>query len=209
MSRNQKRGRRIRQLIAAVILIPVVFFAGMLTFLLISEGRTAVAVGDETYDAIIVLGAQVKQTGEPSVQLEWRLNAAADAYRNRPVPVVVCGAQGKDEPEPEAYTMKRYLAAQGIPEEDILVDPDSFNTKQNIRNAGKLLNLQDGTVRRVLVVTSDYHVPRSLAIARDAGMEAIGLGSPCKPEYWIKNHFRETLAWVKYLGGKILHIGQE
>jgi len=58
-------------------------------------------------------------------------------------------------------------------------------------------------------VTSDYHVPRSLALARDLGFQATGLGSPCKQEYWLKNHARELLAWVKYLGMKYLHLPLE
>ena len=48
------------------------------------------------------------------------------------------------------------------------------------------------------IVTSDYHLPRAMQLARDRGLAAEGLGSPCKPEYWMKNHFREVLAWGKY-----------
>ena len=61
----------------------------------------------------------------------------------------------------------------------------------------------------ILIVTSDYHVPRALALAKDLGYEATGLGSPCKPEYWIKNHAREALAWCKYWGVKYLHLPLE
>ena len=64
-------------------------------------------------------------------------------------------------------------------------------------------------VKKVLVVTSDYHVPRSLALAKDLGYDACGMGSPCKPEYWIKNHAREALAWVKYWGRKYLRLPLE
>ena len=56
------------------------------------------------------------------------------------------------------------------------------------------------------VVTSDYHVPRALALAEDYGLSATGIGSPCLSEYWIKNHSRETLAWVKYWLKKYLHL---
>lgn len=160
------------------------------------------------YDAIIVLGAQVKPDGTPSVQLGWRLDAACEAYRNKPVPIVVCGARGKDEPMTEAEAMKAYLTANNIPEEDILIDPASFNTRQNLTNAAELLKQKDG-IRQVLVVTSDYHVPRSLALAKDLGFDALGMGSPCKPEYWIKNHAREALAWLKYCGVKYLHLPLE
>ena len=84
----------------------------------------------------------------------------------------------------------------------ILEDPDSRNTQENLRNAKTLLAMYPD-VKRVLIVTSDYHVPRAMAIARDLGFEAEGLGSPCLPEYWVKNHAREALAWCKYWLGKL------
>ena len=158
------------------------------------------------YEAVIVLGAQVKTDGTPSVQLSWRLDSAAEAWRRKDVPVVVCGAQGTDEPEPEAVVMKRYLMNLGVPEDKILTDPDSFNTEQNLSHAKALLETCPGDIRKVLIVTSDYHVPRSLSLAADLGMNADGLGSPCLPEYWIKNHGREALAWCKYWAKKYLHL---
>ena len=161
---------------------------------------------DGINQAVIVLGAQVKQDGTPSVQLTWRLDSAAEVWAKKNVPVVVCGAQGKDEPEPEAYTMKRYLAERGIPPDMILTDPDSYNTEQNLNHAKKLLDEYPEKISRVIIVTSDYHVPRSMALAEDAGLDASGIGSPCLQEFWIKNHGREALAWCKYLLKKYLHL---
>ena len=154
------------------------------------------------YEAIVVLGAQVKPDGTPSVQLQWRKDNAKQAYDLKNVPIVVCGGQGGDEPMPEAECMKRYLTEQGVPPEMILMDPESVNTIQNLKNAGELLQ-NAGYGKNVLIVTSDYHVPRATAMARDVGLTAEGLGSPCLKEYWIKNHIRETLAWIKYWGMKI------
>ena len=186
-----------------------VFYAAVFGYVWVNEGSVSTTVPEaEKYDAIIVLGAQVKPEGTPSVQLGWRLDAAYDAYQQKNVPVVVCGAQGKDEPMTESEAMSRYLQGRGIPEENILQDPDSFNTRQNLKNAAKLLEGIPG-VKKVLIVTSDYHVPRALALADDLGFEACGLGSPCKPEYWLKNHGREALAWIKYWGVKYLHLPLE
>ena len=50
---------------------------------------------------------------------------------------------------------------------------------------------------------------RAGALAADLGYEACGLGSPCKPEYWLKNHAREALAWCKYWGKKYLNLPLE
>ena len=209
---SKKDGRRMRwpaRLILWLISLAILFYFGVAAFVCIREGSVLKEVpATDQYDAIIVLGAQVKPDGNLSVQLEWRLEAAVKAFRAKPVPIVVCGAQGKDEPMTEAAAMKNYLTENGIPGEYILTDPDSFNTRQNLRNAARLLEGQPH-VRKVLIVTSDYHVPRSMALANDLGFDAVGMGSPCKPEYWIKNHAREALAWIKYWGVKYLHLPLE
>ncbi len=204
------KGRRLPlplRLILWLLLAAAVIFGLLLLNVVIREKQVASSldqVGD--YDAIIVLGAQVKPDGNPSVQLTWRLEQAAEAWRKKQVPIVVCGAQGSDEPMPEAEAMKAFLVRNGVAEDSVLTDPDSFNTRENIANAKRLLEGREG-IGRVLIVTSDYHVPRSAALAGDLDMKAEGLGAPCLPEYWIKNHAREALAWVKYWMQKYLHIG--
>ena len=59
----------------------------------------------ESYDAIVVLGAQVKPDGTPSVQLQWRLDAAFEAWKEKECLIVVCGAQGSDEPDAEGVVV--------------------------------------------------------------------------------------------------------
>jgi len=194
-----KKKHRLLKAILVLIVLGIVCYAGLIGFVWIQEVRVADSASELNgdYDAIIVLGAQVLPDGTPNVQLEWRLDAAYEAWEAHNVPVVVCGAQGKNEPLPEADAMKNYLTEKGVPADMILTDPDSFNTNQNLKNAAALLSDRP-EVRKVLIVTSDYHVPRSMALARDLGFDACGLGSPCKKEYWLKNHGREALAWVKY-----------
>ena len=206
---KSKKKHPLTMLIIYIVILAIMIYAGFVGYVCIREWSVlkTVPAADE-YDAIIVLGAQVKPDGNPSVQLSWRLDAAYEAYQQKAVPVVVCGAQGKDEPMPEADAMAVYLVAKGVPDTDILKDTDSFNTNQNLNNAAELLKQMPG-IRRVLIVTSDYHVPRAMAIAGDMGYDACGMGSPCKPEYWLKNHAREALAWCKYLGKKYLHLPLE
>ena len=153
--------------------------------------------------AVIVLGCQVYSSGNLSPQLELRLRAALDTYRAHPRLMVVCGGQGEGEPAPEGRVMREWLISQGVPEADVTAECESMNTRQNLEYAKRLL---PEDVRRVTVITSDYHLPRALALARDTGLDADGIGSPCRPEigFWIKNHTREVLAWGKYLALKIL-----
>ena len=204
--REHKTVSVVLKVILCIILAGTALFGGVLAMVCVQEGKTPKELNsDMEYDAVIILGAQVKPDGTPSVQLTWRLDAAKDAWDMRNVPIVVCGAQGRDEPMTEADAMEIYLSARGVPGDMILKDPASFNTVQNLKNAKRLLD-DYPEVRNVLIVTSDYHVPRSLAIAGDLGYAATGLGSPCLPDYWIKNHARETLAWCKYWAVKYLHL---
>lgn len=147
--------------------------------------------------AIIVLGAQVYADGNPSPQLEMRLDAALQAYQAQPRPVITCGAQGSNEPAAEGEVMRDWLIARGVPADQVIAETASRNTQENLINA--IPHLPGAAVT---VITSDYHLPRALAIARDLGLTADGIGSPCKPEYWAKNHFREVLAWGKYFAVK-------
>ena len=199
MKKEKKRKVSILNGILILVLAGLLGYAGLIGFVIIREKEVNIPVErlEKDYDAIIVLGAQILQNGKPNTQLEWRLDSALAAWQQKQVPVVVCGAQGKDEPMPEAEAMKSYLSEHGVPEKLILTDPDSFNTNQNLRNAGSLLRKLEG-IQKVLIVTSDYHLPRAMALAGDQGFRASGLGSTCKPEYWLKNHAREALSWVKY-----------
>jgi uncharacterized SAM-binding protein YcdF (DUF218 family) len=97
--------------------------------------------------------------------------------------------------------MRDWLVARGVKAQDVQMDEYSFNTKQNIQEA--TYKLPPGT-KDVLIVTSDYHLPRAMMIARDLGLNPSGMGSPILPEYWIKNHAREALAWGKYYVNKFL-----
>ena len=160
-------------------LLGFVLWTALVAFVCVKE--YTVPKPDGTTQAIIVLGAQVKPDGTLSLQLQYRMELALEQYRAHPQIIVVCGAQGGNEPMTEAQAMHDYLVSNGVPEGDILMDDTSFNTRQN------------------LIVTSNYHLPRAMALARDTGFEPQGVGAPIKLIYWPKNHYREALAWVKYL----------
>lgn len=177
-----------------LILLGFVCWTALVAFVAYKEYTIPEPSGNS--QAMIVLGAQVREDGTLSLQLQWRMEEALKQYRIRPQLIVVCGAQGSNEPAPEAHFMRDWLMKNGVPDEHILMDDASFNTRQNLENAKALL---PEDVERVLIVTSNYHLPRAMALAEDMGFEAEGIGSPIKLIYWPKNHYREALAWVKYL----------
>ena len=203
MSAKKKKTlwRALMHLFMILVLTGVLLFGLALGALCIAETNPPPVSQDS--EAVIVLGCQVYANGNVSPQLELRLNAALDTYRAQPRLIIACGAQGTNEPGPEGQIMRDWLIAHGIPEADVIAECESRNTRQNLQYAKALL---PDTVSHVTIITSDYHLPRAMALARDLGLSADGIGSPCRPEiqHWAKNHVREVLAWGKYLAEKVL-----
>ena len=192
--RGNRRIPKVVKLVLCLILFGFMCWTALVAVVAYKEYTIPAPTGDT--QAIIVLGAQVKADGSLSLQLQWRREEALRQYQQHPQLIVVCGAQGSNEPAPEAHVMRDWLLAHGVPSDQILMDDASFNTRQNLENARKVL---PNDVESVLIVTSKYHLPRSMALASDIGFDAEGVGSPIKLIYWPKNHYREALAWVKYL----------
>ncbi len=147
-------------------------------------------------DVIIVLGAQVRPEGVPSEALRRRLVLALEHHKRLRVPIICCGAQGAREPMAEGDFMCEWLIRAGADASMVISENKSYDTLQNIKNAKVIMDARG--YGRPLVVTSDYHVRRSLAICRRYGLDAKGAGSASVRRYWLKNHAREILAWVKF-----------
>ena len=188
------------KVLIGLVCLGVVVCGSILCYILVNEKKS----DDMTLgDVIIVPGAQVKADGTLSLQLEWRLNQALEAYQAKPRRIICCGAQGSNEPDCEGTVMRNWLIGQGIPADMVLAENASLNTWQNLKNAAAMLS---ETEKSVLLITSDYHLPRTRLIAEDLGLTAYGVGAPVKSEYWLKNHGREILAMGKYIVWKVLGL---
>ena len=185
--------RRLLMAVLALALMAALFCAGLIGFVYYKETHL---LQRQESDVIIVLGAQVKEDGTPSEALRRRMIAALEVYQEKRQTIIVCGAQGSNEPRAEGDVMRDWLIAQGVHEEDIVAETASFNTRQNLEYAKAIMEHRG--LSRALIVTSDYHVARALRLCAQTGIEATGKGSPSKPEYFIKNHLREGLSWIKF-----------
>ncbi|MBO7729422.1 MAG: YdcF family protein [Lachnospiraceae bacterium] len=156
---------------------------------------------EREYDYLLVLGAQVKESG-PSVVLQYRLDQAVSYLEAHPETLcIVSGGQGDNEPVTEAEGMKSYLIRKGIAEERILKEEESLKTNQNIRNSMKLIP-ENASVG---IVTNNFHMFRALKIAKKQGLADFG-GMPAgsKPFYLPNNMLREFFGIVKdFLKGNL------
>ena len=155
-------------------------------------------------DCIVVLGAHVWMDGRMSNALTYRCEAALAAWeRGLAGDIIVCGAQGRDEPETEAAAMRRWMIERGVPEDRVIAEDRSLNTRENLQNARAIM-AQRG-LRTAAVCTNDYHLTRALWIARDEGVEAVGIAAPSTRDIvsFVKGRLRETCSWILYFIRKL------
>lgn len=147
-------------------------------------------------DYIIVLGAQVYEDG-PSSILKYRLDRALEYLNeNENTKCIVCGGQGYNEPFSEAFGMEKYLKEKGISELRIIMETESRNTEQNIKNSLKYIDSGSS----VGIVTNNFHMARSLQIANENGIDnASGLVAGMSNLYLLNNMMREFLSEIKLL----------
>lgn len=118
-----------------------------------------VEVAPRQREVIIVLGQSLNPGGSVPGTLLARVAAAASLWRKRGAPLLVTGGDPAKTGTTEAETMRRLLfERERIPAEAIILEPRAQNTLQNAWEALPLLPEGCG---RVVLVTSDFHMPRS------------------------------------------------
>ena len=130
-------------------------------------------------DAIVVLGGctQPAYPPRPGVELMEggdRIVHAVRLFRAGKAPKVILsgGRVGwSGEIGSESEDMAQLVEFMGVPRSAILQDPTSLNTRENAVNVKQIMEQQK--VRRILLVTSALHMPRSLLIFQRLGIDAI------------------------------------
>lgn len=121
-------------------------------------------------DAIIVLGYQIEGDPlEPTKALKNRLDMAYQYWLEAPkTKVIVSGGKTQGLEKSEAEVMQEYLVKRGIPVDNILLEDDSTRTAHQFTNSQKLMNIHNA-----VIVTNDFHLPRSLMLAARSGIEHV------------------------------------
>ena len=151
--------------------------------------------GQQNLDYIIVLGAQVRESG-PSVVLQYRLDAAIDYLNKNPDTIcIVSGGQGVNEPFSEAEGMAKYLLENGIEKDRILLEDESRNTVQNIQNSKDIM---EESYNGVGIITNNFHVFRAVQIAKAQGLKGVsGIAADSNVLYLPNNMLRECCGILK------------
>ncbi|QCQ21687.1 YdcF family protein [Desulfoglaeba alkanexedens] len=174
--------------------------------------------GDKLHcDAIVIHGGGLgardpSANGLPSLK-GWSLRrmhaGAALAKRFEGAVVILAGGQGRDKTvPPESHVLAEYLKTAGIRPDRLVTEDQSRNTRENVLFVRSLL---DGLrVSNVCVVTSAFHLPRTMALYERLGLDVTPIpcdimtgSAPPSPWDWLPTMAGlrgSALALHEYLG---------
>lgn len=119
-------------------------------------------------DAVVVFGARVYENGVPGDAVSDRVKTAAALYNDRKFSIsklILSGGLADGGLTGETDAMRKLAIAQGVPFEDILVDPLGVNTKATVHNITPIMNkirgeFPDQHEPTLMAVSHFYHLPR-------------------------------------------------
>ena len=126
--------------------------------------------------AIVVMGYQLNRNGSMKPELLDRVAVAIASARKYPNAYIICtGGATSDNPNvSEASEMAQWLHICGIDESRIILEDASFSTTENAQNTMQLLYENYPNIRNLAIVTSDYHMRRSVMMFEAAALYAAG-----------------------------------
>ncbi len=139
-------------------------------------------------DVAIVLGARVYAGGVASPVLVDRAETGALLYSRQRVSRVLVSGGSKIEVDAAV----RLLIQRGVPDSAILRDPHGTRTRVSMIRAARVYE-----IKSAIVCTQSFHLSRAVALARDVGIDAVGIVSDRRfygARTHTLNHARETLA---------------
>ncbi len=148
-----------------------------------SEGHIVERVKDlRPHDVGLVLGTSpTLRSGSDNPFFVARMDAAAKLFREGKVRhLLVSGDNGqKDYDEPSA--MRDALVARGVPADAVTLDYAGFRTLDSVERARIVFGLKEA-----VIITDDFHLPRSLFLAKAKGLKAVGFRPKPVPWRWSK-----------------------
>jgi len=130
----------------------------------------------------VVLGMALED-GKPTRDLVLRVNAAEEYLKKHPESVLILtGGKTGNTDRTEAGVMKEILIKIGAPEEKIELEEQAATTVENFVNVGRMT----GFAEPIALITSNYHMYRSVKIARTAGFtDIIPVPAPAEPSTYL------------------------
>jgi SanA protein len=143
----------------------------------------------------LVLGTDfLRSDGSTNVHFLNRTAAAAKLYASGKVKSLIISGNKDNKGFNEVLGMKKVLLFEGVPEKAMTLDFEGVRTLESARHARQTFHLQ-----KVLIITDDFHAPRSIFLCRHFGIDTVAFVSGKEPMdiWYFKHRLREYFARVK------------
>jgi SanA protein len=183
------------------LLVAVVGIANAFVLLSVGGESTNRIADAPRAQVAIVPGALVQADGRMSLMLADRVRRAAELWHAGKVEKVLVSGDHHTWAYDEPDTMRKALIREGVPSRDVFEDHAGFDTWATMVRARGVFG-----VRRAVIVTQGFHMPRALYLADAAGIEATGLTADLHPYgvQGVKSDVREVLSRVKAIADTAL-----
>lgn len=167
--------KKILLILGIVIAIFILIFIGINIYVVTSTKKSIITVSKakelNDIDCILVLGAGV-WGDKPSPMLEDRLIQGIELYKNNVSnKIIMSGDHGSEEYD-EVNIMKQFAIGREVASEDIFMDHAGFSSYESLYRAKEIFK-----VKKIIIVTQEYHLYRALYIAKQLGIEAYGVSA--------------------------------
>ena len=173
----------------------IVIGAITINYIVVQKTKTQIVEIDDLDDAdcILILGAYVRPSGEPSAMLRDRLEKGYEVFEAHKAPKFLLSGDHGQKFYDEVNIMREYIEAKGVDKELIFMDHAGFSTYESLYRARAIFE-----AHKVIIITQEYHLPRALYTAHKMGIEAQGVPAE-KINYRGMTRYkgREMLARVK------------
>jgi vancomycin permeability regulator SanA len=154
---------------------------------LATRGRSYASVAEVPARSVAIVPGSPVHHGTPGTLVRGRLEAALALYREGRVKAIL--VSGNDTPaSPEVSVMFAWLLVRGVPARDIWSDDGGARTRETMRRAAGIFE-----VSGAIVCTQDIFMARSLYLARQAGIDAVGLDATDRASRTPRREAREAL----------------
>jgi SanA protein len=120
----------------------------------------------------IIFGAGITRDGRPTAVLRDRVEAGVSLYEAGKVEFLLMSGDNRFEDYNEPLAMKTYAMELGVPEEAIVMDFAGRRTYDTCYRAKYIFGVGDA-----ILVTQQFHLPRSIFLAKSFGIDAVGYSS--------------------------------
>jgi uncharacterized SAM-binding protein YcdF (DUF218 family) len=177
-SGRRRSGIAMSAIAAAILVLSAFTTTGALLIRPLEDRFSRPAALPETVGAIVVLGGSTlarvsrgRNVAELNEAGDRLVAATALAARYPEAMVVFSGGTGLLDPgEAEATTAARFFAEMGLAPERLVLEGQSRNTDENAELTAGMLKDYDGPI---VLVTSAFHMPRSVGLFRREGLEVV------------------------------------